>query len=46
VNLYAIHLASAIVLKGRLPKPVVFACWDSALEAAARREGLRLLPQR
>jgi predicted nucleic acid-binding protein len=39
----AIHLASAGELKDRLAEPIVFACWDAQLEAAARREGLELL---
>jgi predicted nucleic acid-binding protein len=42
----AIHLASAIVLKGRLTDPVVFACWDDLLSAVARREGLTPVPNR
>lgn len=42
----AIHLASALLLKGRLPEPVVFSSWDLTLQAAARREGLRRLPDR
>jgi uncharacterized protein len=42
----AIHLASASVLRGRLGTPVVFACWDATLEAAARREGLASLVNR
>ncbi len=36
----AIHLASVCVVRDRLADPVVFACWDSDLEAAAHREGL------
>ena len=39
----AIHLASAGVLKERLADVVSFACWDSRLQAAARREGLDLI---
>jgi predicted nucleic acid-binding protein len=42
----AIHLASAALLKARLGPPVVFACWDDPLAAAARREGLAPLPNR
>ena len=41
----AIHLTTAIVLKERLSAPVVFASWDSALDRAARRAGLELLPR-
>ena len=42
----AIHLASAVLLKNRLAEQVVFSSWDHALQAAARREGLRRLPDR
>jgi predicted nucleic acid-binding protein len=42
----AIHLASANTLKSRLADTVVFACWDTLLEAAAHREGLDLIPRR
>ena len=42
----AIHLASALLLKSRLPEAVVFSSWDLTLQAAARREGLRRLPDR
>jgi predicted nucleic acid-binding protein len=42
----AIHLASAVLLKQRLAEPVVFSSWDVALETAARRVGLELLPGR
>ncbi len=40
----AVHLASASVLRDRLSDPVVFACWDDALQAAARREHLDVFP--
>ncbi len=36
----AIHLASVCVVRDRLGPPVVFACWDSDLDAAAAKEGL------
>lgn len=39
----AIHLASALLLSDRLGGDTVFASWDDALDAAAAREGLRLL---
>ena len=34
----AIHLASALELRRGLQAPVTFACWDSQLSRAARRE--------
>lgn len=40
----AIHLTSALTLKERLNAPVVFGCWDADLKSAARKSGLRLLP--
>jgi predicted nucleic acid-binding protein len=42
----AIHLASALLLRSRLPEAVVFSSWDFTLQAAALREGLRRLPDR
>ena len=39
----AIHLASVCVLRDQLADPVVFACWDPHLDAAARHEGLESL---
>ncbi|MBI3975295.1 MAG: type II toxin-antitoxin system VapC family toxin [Armatimonadetes bacterium] len=39
----AVHLASALVMRDQLGE-VNFACWDSGLNAAARRAGLTLLP--
>ena len=39
----AIHLASATLLREHLQGPIRFACWDSTLLAAARREGLHLV---
>ena len=42
----AIHLAAAKVLHERLAEPVSFASWDSNLLAAARREGLKLVPRK
>jgi len=40
----ALHLASAVLLRNRLAEEVIFSSWDRTLEAAARREGLRSLP--
>jgi len=42
----AIHLAAAKLLRERLQGPILFACWDSDLAAAARREGLNLIRRR
>ena len=42
----AIHLASACMVRDRLAASVIFACWDSSLEAAAHREGLVSLRDR
>lgn len=39
----AVHLASALTVAARLETPVVFACWDTGLEEAARRAGLQAL---
>ena len=39
----AIHLASADFFREKIREPVTFGCWDSRLEAAARRQGLHLL---
>lgn len=35
-----LHLASALIIKGRLPKPVVFSSADVRLNNAARKEDL------
>jgi uncharacterized protein len=40
----AIHLASAKILQERLQGPIIFGCWDSNLSAAAKHEGLSLVP--
>lgn len=40
-SLDALHLAAALMLPG---KDLVFATWDRRLHAAARAEGLELLP--
>jgi uncharacterized protein len=42
----AIHLASALALRGRVSEPPTFACWDRGLRAAVGREGLELLRSR
>ena len=39
----AIQLASAEAFREKTHDPVVFGCWDSRLESAARRQGLQLL---
>lgn len=39
----ALHLTSADFFRNKTKEPVVFGCWDSRLEAAARRQGLQLL---
>jgi len=39
----AIHLASALALGSRRGGELLFASWDDRLDAAAAREGLRLL---
>ena len=39
----ALHLASAKLLREHLQGPIRFACWDSILLTAARREGLHLV---
>ncbi len=39
----AVHLASALFVANHLQAPVVFACWDSRLEEAARKAGLQIL---
>lgn len=41
-SLDALHLAAALVLPG---DDVLFATWDARLHAAARAEGLSLLPK-
>ena len=38
----ALHLASADYFREKTNEPVIFGCWDSRLEAAARRQGLQL----
>jgi predicted nucleic acid-binding protein len=40
----AIHLASAKILREKLAEPVSFASWDARLVAAARKEGLEVMP--
>jgi len=40
----AIHLASAKILREKLAEPVFFASWDGRLTAAARKEGLEVMP--
>ena len=42
----AVHLASALWLRDRLPEAPLFASWDDALDVAAQREGLPLLRAR
>jgi uncharacterized protein len=42
----ALHLASSLALGARAGEPPTFACWDDALNTAARREGLIVLRQR
>ena len=37
----AVHLASACLLKRRIPGGIIFVAWDTELNAAARREGIR-----
>lgn len=39
----AIHLASALVFERRTGGEMLFASWDDRLDAAAAREGLKLL---
>jgi predicted nucleic acid-binding protein len=39
----ALHLASADYFREKTNEPVIFGCWDSRLETAARRQGLQLL---
>jgi predicted nucleic acid-binding protein len=41
---HAIHLASAKILREKLAEPVSFASWDARLVAAARKEGLEVMP--
>ena len=38
----AIHLASALALKGKMQTPIAFSCADERLQAAAKAEGLAL----
>ncbi|MDP9265910.1 MAG: type II toxin-antitoxin system VapC family toxin [Chloroflexota bacterium] len=40
----AIHLASALWMRDAAERALVFAAWDDRLRAAARGEGLALLP--
>jgi uncharacterized protein len=40
----AIHLASALLIKERLPEDFIFACFDQRLMSAAVVEGLNVLP--
>jgi hypothetical protein len=40
----AIHLASALLVRDALQQPVTFACADIKLVAAARAEGLDVVP--
>jgi predicted nucleic acid-binding protein len=40
----AIHLASALLVRDALKQPVTFACADLKLVAAARAEGLDVVP--
>jgi len=40
----AIQLASALLLRRELGEPVAFAVYDDGLRAAAKAEGLRVLP--
>jgi predicted nucleic acid-binding protein len=42
----AIHLASSLILSRRLQDPVVFACWDSLLWKAAKKEGFNMAPEK
>lgn len=42
----AVHLASAVLLGRRLGGETLFASWDNQLDAAAAREGLRLIRRR
>ncbi|MCF8084311.1 MAG: type II toxin-antitoxin system VapC family toxin [Deltaproteobacteria bacterium] len=40
----AVHLASAMVVRERIPHGFVFACFDSSLVRAARSEGMETFP--
>lgn len=40
----AIHLASAMVIRERIPEDFVFVCFDDRLASAARSEGLETFP--
>ena len=40
----AVHLASALLIKERLPEDFIFACFDQRLMASAVAEGLNVLP--
>jgi uncharacterized protein len=39
-----VHLASAMVIRERLPQDFVFACFDERLARAARSEGCEIFP--
>lgn len=39
----SLHLASAVFLKNRVSRPIVFSSADKKLNEAARKEGLKLL---
>ena len=39
-----VHIASAMLIRERLPEDFVFACFDDKLTCAARSEGLRTFP--
>jgi predicted nucleic acid-binding protein len=40
-----VHLASAMVIRERVPQDFVFACFDERLARAAQSEGLETFPQ-
>jgi hypothetical protein len=42
----AVHLASAVILARRPGGETLFVSWDDQLDAAAAREGLRLVRRR
>ena len=42
--LYLVHLASAMVIRERLPEDFVFACFDDRLARAAQSEGFETFP--
>jgi hypothetical protein len=39
------HLASAMVIRERMPQDFVFACFDERLARAAQSDGLETFPQ-